>query len=99
LIEFNLSNATGGEASFYEAKFMRGAGFRNTTFTRVVNFAIASFDWPGCDFSRAKFIDDVYFGDTLFTAGHADFENAHFHGDVRLVELKFFQKASALQEP
>lgn len=83
LIGFDLANAVIREATFYEARFIAGANFRNTRFEGVVNFAVASFDWLGCSFYRAEFLDDVYFGDTAFTKGRANFNLAQFHKDVR----------------
>jgi hypothetical protein len=83
LIDFNLSNATVGDVSFYGAKFVSAADFRDVTFSGTANFACASFDRFGCYFDHASFVGDVYFGDTSFTEGCSDFRGATFHSDVR----------------
>jgi uncharacterized protein YjbI with pentapeptide repeats len=84
LVDFNLSNATVSDVLFYGATFVDSAVFSNVTFTGTANFAFASFDgWAGCYFDGASFAHDVYFGDTSFTAGRADFKKATFRGDVR----------------
>lgn len=49
----------------------------------TANFTCTSFSDPGRRFGGASFLGDVYFGDTFFTAGHADFKGMTFHGDVR----------------
>lgn len=83
LVDFNLSNGTVSDVLFYGTKFVEAAVFRNVTFKGTANFACASFDWAGCYFDHASFARDVYFGDTSFTAGRADFKRATFNGSVR----------------
>lgn len=55
LIDFNLTNATVGDASFYGAEFVHAAVFRGVTFTGNTNFACAKFSWPGAFFNGGRF--------------------------------------------
>jgi hypothetical protein len=93
LMEFDLSGARVGEATFYEATFAdnAGASFDDVTFAGVANFACAQFHIGGY-FRGASFLEGVYFGDTSFDVA-ADFVAATFVGDVRFEGATFTRDA------
>lgn len=95
LIDFDLTDATIGEADFYHAIFTATKSnntFRGATFKGVANFACACF-LTGAYFDRTVFEDDVYFGDTSFLSDRgfpdgADFKLATFLASVRFESAK-----------